>query len=130
MMTLPPSVKIFVALTPTDMRKSFDGLSLAAQSVLRQPDPTSGHLFVFWNRRCDQVRILFWDRTGYCIYARSMAERASACRMLICNSFSKRYVRGNRPMSRRQMGKPSRPRARQPPPQRPRRMGRLALTTA
>ena len=74
MITLPPSVRIFVAINATDMRKSFDGLSLAVQAELRQPDPTSGHLYVFWNRRGDQIRILFWDRTGYCIFAKRLAQ--------------------------------------------------------
>jgi transposase len=37
-------------------------------------EPTSGHLFVFRNRRGNQVRVLFWDRTGYCIVANQLAS--------------------------------------------------------
>lgn len=64
MLSLPPSVRIFVATGATDLRKSFDGLSALAQSVLRQ-DPLSGHLFIFANRRRDRVKVLHWDRSGF-----------------------------------------------------------------
>ena len=49
MLSLPPSVRIFVAREPVDMRKRFDGLANAARQVLGQ-DPLSGHLCVFFNR--------------------------------------------------------------------------------
>jgi transposase len=71
MLTLPPSVHIYVAAEPTDLRKSFDGLSLRVREVLRH-EPLSGHLFVFFNRRRDQVRILFWDRSGFCVLAKRL----------------------------------------------------------
>jgi transposase len=71
MIPLPPSVRIYVATAPADMRKSFDGLSALARNVVNQ-DPMSGHLFVWFNRRGDQVRILFWDRTGYAILAKRL----------------------------------------------------------
>ncbi|AKT37969.1 IS66 family insertion sequence element accessory protein TnpB [Chondromyces crocatus] len=73
MLMLPPSVRVYVAAEPTDLRKGFDGLS--AQVMQRfGTDPLSGHLFVFLNRRADQVRILFWDRTGYCIVSKRLAQ--------------------------------------------------------
>ncbi|MGK3960100.1 IS66 family insertion sequence element accessory protein TnpB [Sorangium sp. So ce321] len=73
MLTLPPSVRVYVAAEPTDLRKSFDGLSaLVAQRF--GADPLCGHLFVFRNRRGDQARVLFWDRTGYCIFAKKLAR--------------------------------------------------------
>jgi transposase len=71
MIPLPPSVRIYVAASPADMRKSFDGLSALARNVVNQ-DPMSGHLFVWFNRRGDQVRILFWDRTGYAVLAKRL----------------------------------------------------------
>jgi transposase len=71
MIPLPPSVRIYVATSPADMRKSFDGLSALVRSVVNQ-DPMSGHLFVWFNRRGDQVRILFWDRTGYAVLAKRL----------------------------------------------------------
>ena len=64
MLSLPPSVRIFVATEPVDLRKGFDGLSAAAREVLRQ-DPLSGHLFVFINRRRNRAKILVWDRSGF-----------------------------------------------------------------
>lgn len=60
------NVAIYVAVTPIDMRKSFDGLAAAARETLRR-DPESGALFVFANKRGHRVKILWWDRTGYCL---------------------------------------------------------------
>jgi transposase len=73
MLTLPPSVRVYVAAQPTDLRKSFDGLSTLVASSFGQ-DPLCGHLFVFRNRRSDQIRVLFWDRTGYCIVGKKLAR--------------------------------------------------------
>lgn len=64
---LPAAVRIFVCTTPTDMRKSFDGLFGMVQGLLDQ-DPLSGHLFLFFNRRRDRVKILAWDRDGMVIW--------------------------------------------------------------
>jgi transposase len=62
-LTLPPSVRIFLAVGATDLRKGFDSLAAAARDVLRQ-DPLSGHVFAFCNRRRTRVRLLLWDGTG------------------------------------------------------------------
>jgi transposase len=67
MLSLPPSVRIFLCTQPTDMRRGFDGLAALAQQVL-SADPLSGHLFVFRNRRGNRIKILFWDRDGYVLY--------------------------------------------------------------
>ena len=67
MLSLPPSVRVFVCLVPVDMRWSFDGLAAAAERVVGQ-DPLSGHLFVFRGRRGDRVKILYWDRDGYALW--------------------------------------------------------------
>ncbi len=67
MLTLPPTVRIFVCLQATDMRKGFDGLVGVTRELLRE-DPFSGHVFVFFNRRRDRVKTLMWDRSGLCVW--------------------------------------------------------------
>ena len=67
MLSLPPSVRIFVARRPLDMRRSFDGLSAAVIDVFDQ-DPQSGHVFVFFNKPRTHVKCLVWDRSGYWIF--------------------------------------------------------------
>jgi transposase len=64
---LPPSVRIFVASQPVDLRQSFDRLAACAKEQLGG-DAFSGHLFVFRNRRGDRVKILYWDRSGFCLW--------------------------------------------------------------
>jgi len=66
-LNLPPSVRIFVCTKPVDMRFAFDKLAMLAETVIKE-DPFSGHLFVFFNKRRDRVKILFWDRTGMVLY--------------------------------------------------------------
>ena len=59
-------MKIFVASGPVDMRKGFDGLSGVVRNIL-QADPLSGHLFVFFNKRRNLAKVLWWDRSGFLI---------------------------------------------------------------
>jgi len=59
-------VRIFLCTTPTNMNYSFDRLMSRAQEIFDQ-DPTSGHLFLFLNRARDRIKLLFWDRDGFCI---------------------------------------------------------------
>jgi len=73
MLSLPVSVRVFVCTQATDMRRSFDGLVHLAEQVIRE-DPFSGHLFVFFNRRSDRVKILYWDRTGPAIWYKRLEE--------------------------------------------------------
>ena len=77
MLSLPPTVRIFVAVPPADLRRGFDGLAQLAREALQQ-DPFSGHLFVFSNRRRDRIKILYWDRDGYVIWMKRL-ERGSLC---------------------------------------------------
>ena len=71
MISLPPSVKIFLATQPVDMRKSFDGLKAVVEQFL-EADPLSGHLFVFRGRRGDRLKILYWDRDGLVVWAKRL----------------------------------------------------------
>jgi transposase len=61
------NVQVWIATTPVDMRKSFDGLAEVVRTFLAR-DPLSGHLFVFRNRGGQRVKILWWDRDGLAIY--------------------------------------------------------------
>ena len=60
-------VRIFLCMTPIKLFYSFDTLMGFAQTVFDQ-DPLSGHLFVFFNRERNRVKILFWDQDGFCIW--------------------------------------------------------------
>jgi transposase len=67
MLNLPPSVKVYISTDNIDMRKSIDSLSALVQDILKQ-NPFSGHLFVFCNKRGDKIKILYWDRNGFCLW--------------------------------------------------------------
>ena len=66
-MTHFSDIRIFLCTTPTNMSYSFDSLMGQAQEIFDQ-DPLSGHLFLFLNRSRDRIKILFWDRDGFCIF--------------------------------------------------------------
>ena len=67
MISLPSSVRVFLHTPPTDLRKGFDALCGLVTTAFGQ-DPTSGHLFLFVNRRRDRMKILYWDRDGLAIW--------------------------------------------------------------
>jgi transposase len=64
---LSAAVRVFLCTKPADMRKSFDGLLGLVREFLGQ-DPLSGHLFLFFNRRRDRAKILYWDHDGLVIW--------------------------------------------------------------
>jgi transposase len=73
MLSLPPALKIFLAIAPTDMRKNHDGLAALVEHLL-QENPLSGHLFVFRNKRADRVKLLYWDGDGYALWYKRLEK--------------------------------------------------------
>ena len=73
MLSWPPTVRIFLAAESTDMRKGFDSLAYLVESSMAL-DPVSGHLFVFRSRRGDRIKILWWDRDGYCLWYKPLEK--------------------------------------------------------
>ena len=73
MLTMPSSVRVYLAPGRTDMRKSFDTLAALARDVLEK-DPLSGHLFAFCGKRRNRVKILYWDGTGFWLFAKRLAR--------------------------------------------------------
>ena len=71
MLTLPPAVRVFVAAASIDLHFSFDRLAGIVRNHLGG-DPTSGHLFVFFNRHRTRTKILLFDRSGYVLYYRRL----------------------------------------------------------
>ena len=67
MLNIAPQVRVFLCTVPTDMRKSFDGLSGVVEQVFEQ-QPLSGDLFLFVNRRRDRLKILAWSGDGFWIW--------------------------------------------------------------
>lgn len=71
MLSLSPATRVFVAIEPVDMRKSFNGLSAHVQSVLQQ-DPQSGHIFVYTNRLRNRIKLVHWDGSGLWVSAKRL----------------------------------------------------------
>jgi transposase len=71
MIGLPTVGRIWLRRTPTDMRKSFDGLSALVRGEFGQ-EPTCGDLFVFLGRRRDLIKAIYWDRDGYVVWAKRL----------------------------------------------------------
>jgi transposase len=71
MLSFAGSLKIYVAVEPCDMRKSFEGLAAQVTTVLKR-DLRSGALFVFSNRPRNRLKILYWDRTGLWVLAKRL----------------------------------------------------------
>jgi transposase len=66
-------VKVYLKVGYTDLRKSVNGLSIIVSEVLNK-DPFSGHLFVFCNRTKKIMKVLYWDRSGYCLWYKKLEK--------------------------------------------------------
>lgn len=73
MLRLPPSVRIFFATQPVDGRKGVDSLAAMVRSVFAH-DPLTGHLYVFFSKRCDRVRVVYWDRNGFAMWTKRLEK--------------------------------------------------------
>jgi transposase len=73
MLSVAPHTKIFLASEPVDLRRGHDGLSALVRTRFSM-DPLDGHLFVFVGRRRDRVKLLFWDRGGFVLYYKRLAQ--------------------------------------------------------
>ena len=69
-------VRVFLYGQPVNMRLSFDGLYALAKHVMHQ-DPLSGHLFALINRRATQIRVLYFDRSGLCVWGKRLEQGRS-----------------------------------------------------
>ena len=103
-LSLPPSVRLYVAAQPVDGRKGVDSLMVIVRDVFRH-DPFGGHLLVFFLKRYDRVRIVYWDRDGFATWTKRHAcsSRPSATgTSSTCRSSDKRCaLRGMGSTSRR-----------------------------
>jgi transposase len=71
-------VAVFAHGAPCDMRKGFDGLAAVVTQQLSR-DPLSGDVFLFVNRSRKRAKVLLWDGTGLCIYAKRLEKGRFAC---------------------------------------------------
>jgi transposase len=71
---IPAGVRIFAAAAPVDMRRGFVGLSETVREHLSQ-DPGSGALFIFTNKRRDRLKLLWHDRSGFCLLYKALDGR-------------------------------------------------------
>jgi transposase len=73
MLSISPATRIFIALSPIDMRLGFNGLYALIQTVLAQ-DVLSGHLFLFTNKPHNRVRVMYWDGSGLWICTKRLEK--------------------------------------------------------
>ena len=73
MLSVMPGRRIWLCTEPTDMRRSFDGLSAQVRSQLDET-PSSGQWFVFINRRRTQIKVLAFEDGGYCLWSKRLEQ--------------------------------------------------------
>ena len=73
MLSALPGVKVYLAIGITDMREAINGLSILVEAQM-ELDPFTGHLFGFCNRKRDIIKILYWDRNGFCLWQKRLEK--------------------------------------------------------
>jgi len=68
-----PGTRVYLACQPISMRKGFDGLAAEVSNILKA-DPFSGSLFIFRSKRGDYLKVLYWDGSGLCLYAKRLEQ--------------------------------------------------------
>ncbi len=91
MLSFPPSVRIFVATQPVDGRKGADGLVALIRSAFLH-DPLDGHLHVFFSRRADRVRVVYWDRSGFALWSKRLERGRYHAHFAADGSFTARAI--------------------------------------
>lgn len=89
MIALSGSPRIFVCLKPTDVRKSFEGLSFLAQTEFNL-EATSGAYFVFLNKRRDRMKVLYWDGDGFAIWYKHLQKGSFTTKLLSDSELDRR----------------------------------------
>ena len=73
MIQVAPGTRVYLACRPVDMRKGFNGLAAAVADVMKA-DPFCGGLFIFRSKRGDYLKVLYWDGSGLCLYAKRLEQ--------------------------------------------------------
>ena len=78
----PDSIKVLIYNQPVDMRRAIDGLSATVAEQL-QESPTSGTLYVFYSRGKDKLKVLYWERNGFCLFYKRLEKGRFQLRWLL-----------------------------------------------
>ncbi len=73
MFTFTPSAEVFLHREPVDFRKQINSLAVIVQTSMAL-DPMREALFVFVNRGCNRIKVLWWDRNGFCLWTKRLEE--------------------------------------------------------
>jgi transposase len=70
-LNVAPGTKVYLACRPVDMRKGFDGLT-AVVATVQKKDPYSGHMFLFRGKQGGYLKVLYYDGSGLCLFAKRL----------------------------------------------------------
>ena len=104
MISLPAGSRIWLVAGITDMRNGFNGLASKVQNVLKD-DPFSGHLFIFRGRRGDQIKVLWADSDGLCLFTKRLERGRFVCRLPEISTLTPRRTRFLLPGGKKTPGK-------------------------